>query len=252
MSDVTPDSPVFIPPSDIYPDDQPDQPFEPAPGPDQPVPSPDQPIPGPGPEPDQPDLDPVQQLTTSSSFYDEGMFMCEPCFSHGANNCMYPAVDGGGSDVGNWASDDPHSYNKDYYADDTSYDHNQYEWIPEDPVSKQSAPRFKDSRYRDARPLQAKPLRSFNPGDAYPMCGSGQISQCYFQEASPSLVDNCMSAVFDPVGDMFTAGSKVPQAMMLAANRHNQCPYFVCDTQSLKGGNGRMSFDAASCKCYQG
>lgn len=240
------DTPSYVTPDDFNPNNEPV-----VPGPDKPYdPSNDQPF---APLPDQPGGPLPVQLTTSSSFYDEGMFMCEPCFSHGVNNCVYPSANGGGSDAGNWESDDPHSYNKDYYADDT-YDHNVYEWIPEDPVVKQSAPKFMDLRYKDRRPLRAKamPLRSFNPGDPYEMCGSGQVSQCFFQEASPSMVDNCMSAVFDPIGDMFTAGSKVPQAMMLAANRHTQCPYFVCDTKSMKGGNGRMSFDAASCKCFQG
>jgi hypothetical protein len=173
----------------------------------------------------------------TTSFYDEGMFMCEPCISSsGGNMCVY------GSDAPVDVNDfdnqeDPHSYDPSYYK--------KYDAKP----LQQTRSKFKIPR-----------LTAGKPGDPFPMCAGDAVSQCFFNESGHGRVsvDNCMTAVFEPVSDnpayqlqsnRNTQRMKPSQATMLAAARTASCPYFVCNTKSMRGGNGKMSFNATDCRC---
>lgn len=178
-------------------------------------------------------------MTTPSqftSFYDEGMFMCEPCISStGSNMCVYPSD--APVDVNDLEDqEDPHSYDPAYYK---KYDD-----------EKKRKPELRRSKLKIPRLMAGK------PGDPFPMCAGDAVSQCFFNESGHGRVsvDNCMTAVFEPVSDnpMYRSSAhmnKPSQAMMLAAARTASCPYFVCNTKSMRGGNGKMSFDATDCRC---
>lgn len=180
-------------------------------------------------------------MTTPSqftSFYDEGMFMCEPCISStGSNMCVYPSdVPVDVNDFEN--QEDPHSYDPAYYK---KYD------------DEKSKPQLRRSKLNMPRLMAGK------PGDPFPMCAGDTVSQCFFNESGHGRVsvDTCMTAVFEPVSDNPAYRSstntqqhmKPSQAMMLAAARTASCPYFICNTKSMRGGNGKMSFDATDCRC---
>lgn len=140
------------------------------------------------------------------SFYEEGVFMCEPC----NDRCVFgSSVADNPNDLENY--DDPHTYRKDYY---------------------------------DKYKLKA------SAGDAFPACANGQVTQCYFPETGAGVVDNCMDAVFSPLyQEAGPTMQKLSPALVLRNQRVEQCPYFVCSTGSMMGGNGRMSFNASDCHC---
>jgi hypothetical protein len=177
------------------------------------------------------------QPSQTTSYYDEGMFMCEPCISSGGGNmCVY------GSDAPVDVNDfenqeDPHSYDPSYYD----------RYVNEKAKALQTRSKLKIPR-----------LTAGKPGDPFPMCAGDAVSQCFFNESGHGRVsvDNCMTAVFEPVSDnpayqssRNTQRMKPSQAMMLADVRTARCPYFVCNTKSMRGGNGKMSFDATDCRC---
>ena len=182
------------------------------------------------------------KMDGGKSFYEEGVFMCEPCFRAGGDQCVFSAPDTRSPNDLDY--EDPHTYDEDYYKN--------REWYEED-----------NSVFPDAPPPpKPEPVLSYarmkaaggSYGDPFPACSDDQITQCYFPEASNGLVDNCMNAVFDPLFQQQATGPgyaahKVSQALTLRNQRVEQCPYFVCSTSSMVGGNGRMSFQASDCQC---
>ena len=139
--------------------------------------------------------------------------MCEPCISStGSNMCVYPSD--APVDVNDLEDqEDPHSYDPAYYK---KYDD-----------EKKRKPELRRSKLKIPRLMAGK------PGDPFPMCAGDAVSQCFF----------------NPMYRSSAHMNKPSQAMMLAAARTASCPYFVCNTKSMRGGNGKMSFDATDCRC---
>ena len=242
------DQPNFVDPSENngfpdvgpVPDPSPPEPSPPEPSPVVVDPSQPQPQPQPEPSPSPPDVPtppPPVAFSTFSSYYDEGMFMCEPCYGHGGSNqCMFSAPDNDGSS--DWTSSDPHSD----HSWTPNYNPNSIQNYENDPYVVEPS-KFSSS---------SSALRSnYKPGDVFPACGNNELSSCYFQESGQGLVDACMAAVFDPISSNFTVSSAAPRrALALAQAREAACSQFVCNTKSLRAGNGKMTFDASECSCY--
>lgn len=220
--DVAPPTPGPSPPDVVV---DPSQPSPPAPV--DPTPPPPPPPP------------PPPAFSTFSSFYDEGMFMCEPCYGHsGGNQCMFSAPDDGGEN-GAWTND-PHA--------DTNWTPN---YDPSSIVNYENDPYVVEPSKFTSSSSALRGNGGYKPGDVFPPCGNNELSSCYFQESGQGIVDACMAAVFDPISANFTASSAAPRkALALAHAREAACSQFICNTKSLRAGNGKMTFDASECACY--
>jgi hypothetical protein len=187
--------------------------------------NPDTPDVSPDPNPDTPPLSPG--FSTATSFYDDGMFMCEPCFHSGTNQCVFAEARKPSGDWTDYDYSDPHA------------DHS---WVPN----------------YDPKGLTS-PRQTGKPGETFPACASGTgvdsdgLTHCYFPESRAGMVDACMRAVFDPIGANFSVGSaanpRTQQALALAAAREAACPEFICRTRSMRAGNGTRSFATQDCRC---
>jgi hypothetical protein len=97
----------------------------------------------------------------------------------------------------------------------------------------------------------APPAPEPTPGDVkwYSECANGKVANCYFTENASRPLDNCVAGVWDDPSFFLSPTGEQPEAFKLAAQHQKSCPYYVCNTDTYRGEDGRRSFDAASCRC---
>jgi hypothetical protein len=79
-------------------------------------------------------------------------------------------------------------------------------------------------------------------------CKDGAITNCYFPETGRGL-DKCVQEVFQDPSFFAAKGGVVSPAMAMQHKHAQQCPYYICSTDTYQGYGGRRSFAAPSCRC---